>query len=646
MTLYNLIDKLKMLALKHPNIGSAEEGSIYDIMNSSKEHKYATVVITQGTHSDDETYDYYNLNLFYVDRLVSDMDSNRLEIQSLGKSMLQNIIKAFVDEFDAECDRIEYHPFTERFADECSGVYATLTISIVKDYNCSERYWDESYVAPIVTIRNQSKNVEYTENGTYLVEYDADKYSGLEKVEITVNVPDTNGSYDDGYDNGYEEGYNEGHEEGEELGIAVQKQKLTSLSVTKNGTYNREDGYNSVDVNIDIKKVVIPNGLSFYGSTFSELPINEYDWSTIRDTTVMFAECPNLNVEPIINALNDGTIPSKSTPFMFYKDSVKKIEGIDFTKYVNCECMFYELTDLEEVKNCVFPYYTHSYSLISCTNRYHRLIDCDFSNVNASKPWIIDSNWYFGKFQNVDNFTSLVYSGSVNGRVCVMECDKPSTLKVASVDNVWYDATKYSGWDDTDYECHPYGFWYNVITKNDKVDIKITQENTETKFDFEQVVPYNEEKGCYYIDYPYYMRFDVHVNGKRIEQLSDRYNLDLYVPNTEVGVYEGVDIKNLLYYDFNSEYFEINENGLRALASSSTKLQRIATPTNTMIITATYGSYWLYITKNGERVRYKLDEKNDIEHIIDTSDCDYVDVEMYIQPQYLDKTYIKKIEMV
>lgn len=137
-----------MLSLKHPNINSAYEGNIYDILNTNPQQKYASVVITQQSHTEDDTYSHYNFVIFYVDRLVDNLEENRLQIQSLGKSMLSNIVKGFCEEFDAECENINFQPFTERFSDECAGCYATLTIDMVKDVFCAEQYWEETWIAP------------------------------------------------------------------------------------------------------------------------------------------------------------------------------------------------------------------------------------------------------------------------------------------------------------------------------------------------------------------------------------------------------------------------------------------------------------------------------------------------------------------
>ena len=189
MTLAKIIDTLKMIALKHPNVNSAYEGNIYDILNAKTDNRYASVVITQQSHTTDEIYDHYGFVIFYVDRLIDDLEENRVQIQSIGKSMLGNIITAFCNEFEAECENISYQPFTQRFADETAGVYCTITIDTVKDVYCAERYWDESWSAPIVSIKNVDMSITITENGQYTLTYDPTTHTGIGKVDIEVALP-------------------------------------------------------------------------------------------------------------------------------------------------------------------------------------------------------------------------------------------------------------------------------------------------------------------------------------------------------------------------------------------------------------------------------------------------------------------------
>ena len=237
MTLYETIDLLKKIALKHPNIGSASEGNIYEYMNANPSVKYGVFFITQGTHSQDEMFNHFEFTLFYVDRLVDDMEENRLQIQSIGKEILSNILTFFCEEFDAECENISFQPFTQRFVDETAGIYSTITIDVPKDVICPEEYWKEDWKTPVIVIRNQDKRVVFTENGTYTIDYDPTTYTGLGNVEVEVNI-----DVDSYYNNGYNQGKTDGIDE--------QKGKLESISITENGTYSKEDGYNHIEVNV------------------------------------------------------------------------------------------------------------------------------------------------------------------------------------------------------------------------------------------------------------------------------------------------------------------------------------------------------------------------------------------------------------
>ena len=233
MTLYETIDLLKKIALKHPNIGSASEGNIYEYMNANPSVKYGVFFITQGTHSQDEMFNHFEFTLFYVDRLVDDMEENRLQIQSIGKEILSNILTFFCEEFNAECENISFQPFTQKFVDMTAGIYSTITIDVPKDVICPEEYWNENWAAPVTVIRNQDKRVVFTENGTYTIDYDPTIYTGLGNVEVNVNI-----DVDSYYNQGKTDGVNE------------QKSKLSQITISENGTYSKEDGYSEVVVDV------------------------------------------------------------------------------------------------------------------------------------------------------------------------------------------------------------------------------------------------------------------------------------------------------------------------------------------------------------------------------------------------------------
>ena len=67
-----------------------------------------------------------------------------------------------------------------------------------------------------------------------------------EKVDDIINK----GSYDNGYDDGYSNGYADGENQGFKNGINTQKSKLKPITISENGIYSREDGYNEVVVDV------------------------------------------------------------------------------------------------------------------------------------------------------------------------------------------------------------------------------------------------------------------------------------------------------------------------------------------------------------------------------------------------------------
>lgn len=139
MTLYKLVQIIKEISLLQPNVGSVNEGNIYDI-NANPSVKYANITLTQGTHTQDEIYDHYNFTIFYTDRLMDNLETNRLQIQSIGKSVLSNIITTLANNYDIEYQSVSYQPFTQRFSNECAGMYITITFDIPKDVICGEVY--------------------------------------------------------------------------------------------------------------------------------------------------------------------------------------------------------------------------------------------------------------------------------------------------------------------------------------------------------------------------------------------------------------------------------------------------------------------------------------------------------------------------
>ena len=125
MTLFELINKLKDIAISKPNINFVGDGDVYTL-NSLPNIDYSVFFITQNDHSIYQDTITYSLNLFYIDR-ISDSEDNVLNIQSDGILQLTNVINTLVFSEDVDVDgEISFVPFIQRFADQCAGVYCTV----------------------------------------------------------------------------------------------------------------------------------------------------------------------------------------------------------------------------------------------------------------------------------------------------------------------------------------------------------------------------------------------------------------------------------------------------------------------------------------------------------------------------------------
>ena len=131
MTLSDIVNVLKNIAIKQPNINHIGDGDVYQL-NSLPNIDYSVFWVTQTNHIQMENTIEYNLTLFYIDRLMTNSD-NRLQIQSNGIITIGNILNILKNNYDVEVGDIQYTTFIQRFADECSGVFAN--VKIIADNN-------------------------------------------------------------------------------------------------------------------------------------------------------------------------------------------------------------------------------------------------------------------------------------------------------------------------------------------------------------------------------------------------------------------------------------------------------------------------------------------------------------------------------
>ena len=140
-TLRQVTNVIKKIAMAQPIVNSSYEGSIYDL-NANPSNKYATVVITQQQHTETDNLFVYNFYVFYADRLVDDLEDNRLQVQSVGLQVLSNIFKTIEEDLDWVVTGRNYTTFEQRFTDELAGAYVSVRIETPRDSVCPE-YYDE-----------------------------------------------------------------------------------------------------------------------------------------------------------------------------------------------------------------------------------------------------------------------------------------------------------------------------------------------------------------------------------------------------------------------------------------------------------------------------------------------------------------------
>lgn len=136
--LTNLKNQIGEIAKSQPEVNAYGEGSVYELLNSGgKIEKYAAVVATFQSATIVDDYYTATVNLFYIDRLTKFDDNNRLTIQDTAVQTLHNILLELAEEYDVENEN--YTLFTQKFADNCAGAYATIKITLPIS-GCFEQY--------------------------------------------------------------------------------------------------------------------------------------------------------------------------------------------------------------------------------------------------------------------------------------------------------------------------------------------------------------------------------------------------------------------------------------------------------------------------------------------------------------------------
>ena len=138
MTLLEVIETLEGIARKQPSVKMVVQNDIFRL-NTIPDARYGVFGWTQQQHIVTEDYNRFSFALFYVDRLTEDK-SNEVEIQSVGVSTLNNIIKEAEDRGIFPVGEWTINTFNQRFMDECAGVWASVRFEVNQTSVCAENY--------------------------------------------------------------------------------------------------------------------------------------------------------------------------------------------------------------------------------------------------------------------------------------------------------------------------------------------------------------------------------------------------------------------------------------------------------------------------------------------------------------------------
>ena len=442
MTLFDIIRNLQAIAAQEPSVRSVSDGDIYDALNAAVDIKYGVFHITQDTHTTNGDLDVWGLNLFYIDRLL-DNGENRLSIQSAGITILENVLKRFADAFGAEyMNNIVYTPFTQRFKDNCAGVFCKISISTVMDNLCEEG-------GKIVLVKNQDKSIDITSNGRYNVTPDYG-YSGLGSVDINVDVQGggcvaseesktytANGTYTITPTSG----------------DCISKATVTvnvpseepvlqekSIDIAENGSYSVSpdagvDGLNRVDITVNVPSTpyVVPNEMCFGSSKYTTFDATGLDFSQKTDFSDCWIGCSSFTSFPQLD-LSSGTNFQYA---WFQCSSLTEFPALDLHNGTNFRSAWNGCNALTSIENV---------NVSNGTNFMNAWYNCkaltSFPMIDVHNGTNFNQAWY--GCSNLTSFPALDLSKGTYFEKTWAECNKLTSFPALNLSNgtnfqyTWY----------------------------------------------------------------------------------------------------------------------------------------------------------------------------------------------------------------
>lgn len=143
MTLRDLTNIINAAGEAQPSVRTVVPLDVFRL-NTMPDARYGVFAWTQQQHRIDVERGFarFAFTLFYVDR-INDSRDNEIIVQSTGVSTLANVIRTVIASgVDMDGEAL-FQPFTQRFADDCAGVFTNVTFFVPLDTTCAETYDDE-----------------------------------------------------------------------------------------------------------------------------------------------------------------------------------------------------------------------------------------------------------------------------------------------------------------------------------------------------------------------------------------------------------------------------------------------------------------------------------------------------------------------
>ena len=285
--------------------------------------------------------------------------------------------------------RINIEPIELSITENCTYEFNNQSVTGYKpvtiDVNIAQKYTDEQ----VIQLQTDARNEGYSEGETegYKNGYTAGNTDGYTDGYTAGNTD----GYTAGYTAGNTDGYTDGYTDGLDDGAEDQKALLESITISENGTYTKEDGYNEVIVEVDTPvfeteslsktltsngtydyvpttdgysdvhiTVNVPtggdtgrpkvyNGFRFTGGDMAKIDFSQYDWSGVYDTSNFFQNCSHSTGDWSNFEENySGRVLSCSRMFQ-YCSKLTSIPQLDTSKVTDMSYMFDSCSKLTSI---------------------------------------------------------------------------------------------------------------------------------------------------------------------------------------------------------------------------------------------------------------------------------------------------------